>query len=519
MATYNNPGVYVSESPLVTNARRSNLAQATACFFGTAPRGPLDATFISSWSEYKSYYGDISPTDELGYSVYHYFANGGRDAYVVRVLHETTAGGTTQAVVGSASVPFYPQGSGASVGAALLFDVQAKSKGLWGNSLTVTTEAYSTSNAYPAVGTASQQYLYNLVVSFGGVEVERWNGVCSDPAHNRFVKTVVNTYSKYITIPTTSWPSAVAGAQPKTDPVSLGGGTNGSAVVSSDYVAAISSKLSTIEGALIMNAPGITDQVVITQLNTTATSRGNSFVVVDPSTSTSETTISTLVATYPQSSYLGVYYPMLVMVDPTKTGPGAIRDTYPGGAVVGAIVRTDATRGVYKAPAGYDVDIRNCLGLVTTFTPTETGKMYSEGGINLFKAIPGGGVVINGARSLDKVGPGKYIPIRRSLNYLKQALTDATAFAVFEPNDERLWTRLNMTISSILSEFWRSGGLKGSNAAQAFYIICDETNNTATTINNGEVRIEVGVALQYPAEFIVINLSQWTGGSNTVSTL
>jgi phage tail sheath protein FI len=61
--------------------------------------------------------------------------------------------------------------------------------------------------------------------------------------------------------------------------------------------------------------------------------------------------------------------------------------------------------------------------------------------------------------------------------------------------------------------------LKGTNASQAFYIICDSTNNTPTSIQNGEVNIQVGVALQYPAEFIVINLSQWTGGSNTVSTL
>jgi hypothetical protein len=145
--------------------------------------------------------------------------------------------------------------------------------------------------------------------------------------------------------------------------------------------------------------------------------------------------------------------------------------------------------------------------------------MYATYGINLFKSIPGGGIIINGARTLDKTTPGRYIPIRRSLNYLKQALSDATEFAVFEPNDERLWTRITMTVSSLLSEFWRSGGLKGANANQAFYVTCNSTNNTSTTINNGEVHIEVGVALQYPAEFIVINLSQWTGGSNAVSTL
>jgi phage tail sheath protein FI len=157
--------------------------------------------------------------------------------------------------------------------------------------------------------------------------------------------------------------------------------------------------------------------------------------------------------------------------------------------------------------------------LVTNYTTANTESLYSTYGVNLFKSIPGGGIIINGARTMDKSTPGRYIPIRRSLNYLKQSLTDATQFAIFEPNDERLWTRITMTVSSLLSEFWRSGGLKGTNANEAFYVTCDSTNNTVTTINNGEVRIEVGVALQYPAEFIIINLSQWTGGSNAVSNL
>jgi len=105
------------------------------------------------------------------------------------------------------------------------------------------------------------------------------------------------------------------------------------------------------------------------------------------------------------------------------------------------------------------------------------------------------------------------------MNYLKQALKDTTSFAVFEPNDERLWTTINMRVGSLLGEFWRAGGLKGRNSAEAFYIVCDETNNTNETIAQGEVRLEVGVALQYPAEFIVINISQWTGGANSVANL
>lgn len=528
MPTYKNPGVYVSESPLVSNSQRSNLSTATAVFFGTAIRGPLTATLIDSWSSYKSYYGDIDPNHELGYAVYHYFANGGRQAYVVRVLHSSGSG--TLASAASVNVTYTADGSASAPVYTTLFNATAANKGAWGNNLKVRTYAGTPSvgasvSPVPLGGASATWYGFDLSVLLDDVEVERWNNVSANQADNRFVKTVVNTYSKYITIPTTSWPVASVGSAPKTDAAfTLAGGiegvNEGGAVYSdNDFTAAIGSQLDSIEGVLLLNAVGRTSNTVVTALNTLAVSRGNAFVVVDAATTDDYAAATSLVSSYPQSSYVSVYYPKLQMVDPTKTGPGALRDTFPGGAILGAYSRVDSTRGVAKAPAGYDVDIRNAVGLVTNYSTTNTETMYSTYGINLLKSIPGGGIIINGARTLDKSTPGRYIPIRRSLNYLKQALSDATEFAVFEPNDERLWTRITMTVSSLLSEFWRSGGLKGANANQAFYVTCNSTNNTSTTINNGEVHIEVGVALQYPAEFIVINLSQWTGGSNAVSTL
>lgn len=509
MPTYSTPGVYVTESPLVSSVARANNAQAVATFIGTAARGPLVPTLINSWSSFKSAYGDISIEHEMGYSVYHYFANGGRDAYILRVLR--TSGDGTPATKSTATVPYFPNGTGSA--SVAFMTVTSSSEGAWGNSLTVTT----TLGASPATSTAVPTF--SLSVKLDNVEVERWNEVSTNPSNNRYVATVINTYSKYIrvtvasgVVPNTAWAF-------HTSPVALSTGVDGDPVTSAHYVSALSS-LDTIEGVLLLNAPGQTSSTVVNALLAKAEERGNSFVIIDPTTSTDATTIGAgTVAGYTSSSYGAVYYPMLKMVDPTKTGPGAIRDTYPGGAVAGVYVRTDFTRSVAKSPAGYAAEVRNALGSTTVFTSSESAYLYDTFGVNLFKSVPGAGIVINGARSLDRTTPGKYIPIRRSLNFIKQTLKDSTAFAIFEPNDDRLWTRLTMTASSILSEFWRAGGLKGANAGEAFYVICDETNNTPISVNNGEVRMEVGVALQYPAEFIVINISQWTGGSNTASTL
>ncbi len=434
-----------------------------------------------------------------------------------------TSGTGTLATAASVPVTYTPDSVGAASATATLFTAVASSKGVWGNNLKVRVYSGNPatgSSVTPVVGGASATWFgFDLSVLLDDVEVERWNNVSANNADNRFVKTVVNTYSKYITIPTTSFPIATHNSAPVLTPFPLTGGLDGNAVVAADYEAAINTQLDQIEGVLILNAVGQTSATTVSALNTLATTRGNSFVVVDAATTDDFSSVTSLIQSYPQSSYVSVYYPKLKMIDPTKTGPAAIRDTFPGGAVLGAYSRIDSTRGVAKAPAGYDVDIRNAVGLVTNYTTANTESLYSTYGVNLFKSIPGGGIIINGARTMDKSTPGRYIPIRRSLNYLKQSLTDATQFAIFEPNDERLWTRITMTVSSLLSEFWRSGGLKGTNANEAFYVTCDSTNNTVTTINNGEVRIEVGVALQYPAEFIIINLSQWTGGSNAVSNL
>lgn len=509
MPTYSNPGVYVNEAPLANNVQRANNAQSVATFIGSAPRGPEDATLINSWSMYKSIFGDISVDHELGYSVYHYFANGGRDAYIVRVTK--TSGAGEYAETSGASVPYYPNGSGqASAG---LLDVTASSNGEWGNSLSVKTTAGVVS------ASATQTPTFNLFVYLNGSEVERWGEVSVDPSNNRFVETVINTYSKYLRV---SVPGSVAASNSwefYTSQVALSAGSDGDPLGDSDYVTALDA-LDLVESNLLINVPGQTSSSVINATIAKAEARGNSFVIVDPTSDTDVLTIGAgTVNSYSSSSYAAVYYPMLKMVDPTKSGPAAIRNTYPGGAVAGLYVRSEAARTVAKAPAGYALDVRNALGLIANFTESETATLYDTYNVNMFKAVPGAGVIINGARTLDKTTPGKYIPIRRSLNYLKQALKDATAFAVFEPNDDRLWTRLSMTTSALLADFWRAGGLKGRNAAEAFYVTCNNTNNTVTSINNGEVHVEVGVALQYPAEFVVINISQWTGGSNTVSNL
>ena len=105
--------------------------------------------------------------------------------------------------------------------------------------------------------------------------------------------------------------------------------------------------------------------------------------------------------------------------------------------------------------------------------------------------------------------PGNLRP-PKGVTYDGQIGVDDKGFAIFENNDERLWGNINGTITSFLNEYRNEGGLRGVTPSQAFFVKCDAENNPASSIANGEVHIQVGVALQYPAEFIVIDLSQKT---------
>ena len=341
-----------------------------------------------------------------------------------------------------------------------------------------------------------------------------------DPDGSRYVQTVINNYSRYISISGVSEEAASADLEYIVTAFDLAGGAEGT-LVSQDIADAVD-RIDLITGNLILNAVGDSSSTANTALVNKASARGDSIVIIDPSL-TSETlsdlqTTASNFADY--GGYAAHYAPALVMVDPAKSGPGAIRTTYPGGAIAGLIVRTDIQRSVAKAPAGYSAEIRGALGLSVKLSNDDIGTLYDGNPyVNSFKAIPGAGIAVFGARTLARTTSDKYIPVRRTLNYLKHSLKQLTQFAVFEPNDENLWSRINVTISGFLAEFYREGGLKGTNASQAFFVVCDSTNNTATNIDQGIVNIEVGVALQNPAEYIVINLSQWSGGSNTVESL
>lgn len=502
MPSYTSPGVYISESPFTT-ATATGPTTSAAAFIGTALRGPSSPALVDSWSSYKSLFGDVSSAYELGHAVYQFFANGGRTAYVTRVIG---AGASASSANASGAYSNTTQ---------TVFSIRAANSGTWGNSLTVELSAGLVTGTTPT---------FNAVVKNSGTEVERWSELSLNPDDARFISSVLNTYSSYVQSYNVA---SLAGASYSvaTATLTLTGGAAGSALTDDTNGATQTAWANAIrtydnvKGQLLFNLVGKSNATIINDAITYVEGRGDSFLIIDPSSTTTTTgAITSLVGSYSKSSYAAAYYPMIKTTNPAASGTASLRDSYPGGAVAGLYSRVEIERGIAKAPAGYAYDLRGVYGTAVNFTESEIGTLYAEN-INTLKTVPAAGVIVNGTRTLKKTDVTKYIPVRRTLNFVKGGLNELTQFAIFEPNGERLWADLSARTSNFLSSLWSQGSLKGNSANDAYFVICDSTNNTSTTVEQGIVNIQVGVALQSPAEFIVITVSQFVGGTQIQETL
>lgn len=206
------------------------------------------------------------------------------------------------------------------------------------------------------------------------------------------------------------------------------------------------------------------------------------------------------------------YYPWILANDPLLNNrPRAFA---PSATAAGVAARIDGTRGVWKSPAGEEAKMLGVSALQYLMNDAENGELNPLG-INCLRTFPIIGSVIWGARTLDgadaQASQWKYLAVRRMALFIEDSLYRGTGWAVFEPNDEPLWSELRLNVGSFMRNLFRQGAFQGSTPQQAYFVKCDSDTTTQTDIDNGVVNILVGFAPLKPAEFIVIKISQITG--------
>ncbi len=206
------------------------------------------------------------------------------------------------------------------------------------------------------------------------------------------------------------------------------------------------------------------------------------------------------------------YFPRLRLPDALNNNQ--LRTCAPCGVVAGLYSRIDASRGVWKAPAGIEATLSGVQGMVYKLTDAENGALNPLG-LNCFRIFPIYGPVDWGARTLvgaDAEGSEwKYVPVRRMALFLEESLYRGTKWVVFEPNDEPLWSQIRLNLSAFMMSLFRQGAFQGTKPSDAFFVKCDKDTTTQDDINKGIVNILVGFAPLKPAEFVVIKISQIAG--------
>ena len=211
-----------------------------------------------------------------------------------------------------------------------------------------------------------------------------------------------------------------------------------------------------------------------------------------------------------------LYFPRVVQPDPKLNGQV---DTFvPCGIVAGIMARTDATRGVWKAPAGLDATITGIRRLAANINDQENGTLNPLG-VNCLRNFDLNGKVIWGARTMrgaDQLADEyKYIPVRRLALFMEESLYRGTQWVIFEPNDEPLWAQIRLNVGAFMNNLFRQGAFQGQTPKEAYFVKCDKETTTQNDINLGIVNVVVGFAPLKPAEFLVIKITQIIGDIQT----
>jgi uncharacterized protein len=524
--TYRRPGVYLEEGTL-TGPGEIGLATAVGMFVGAASQGPTEnATLITSWSEYESVYGGWKPPvgtaeNYLPYAVWGFFQNGGRNAWVQRAAADDEGDTASANILGT--------------GDAIAFIVNAISPGVWAGGDIDGVFAPGLSVAVDHVQTGGTVvYTFYVYKDQGGgyvTEVERFQNISLDgkvPGTKRVDHAVNDEVygSRYVRI--ASLDQTVEPQDSFEDAIDLVGGADGGVPSAANLNDATRDALGTVEGPIILNVAGYRDassgDFISTTFDPSGLDRGDVFLINDyydkrASGISSEAYGAAIIGdaspgsikSYAGSSYVASYTPWIVVPDPAVNGGTLV--VPPGGSVAGMMARNDATNGVYQAPAGVQFGgLNNALGVDAKFSDPTLGTLNSMN-INVIRPVVGAGISVMGGRTRKNFAVDKYVSARRTLIFIKETMKRSCEFALFKNNDENLWAALRATAELVLRPVWAQNGLKGRNPNEAYRIVCDASINTPAVVASGEVRMEIAVALQSPAEFIVIRVSQMAGGT------
>jgi phage tail sheath protein FI len=526
------PGVYIEIEGVPSGVRTIiGVATSITAFIGRASRGPVgDPTCIQRFTDFEREFGGLSIDSTMSYAVQQYFLNGGTDAIIVRVVHSGDANADANSNKASLHLPG-PDGA---------LELEAANEGIWGNELRARVD-YATRDPEPGENPDS---LFNLAVrDMGTNATESFRDVSTDPNNRRFVTRVLEQGSTLVrvsalgTVPAQR-PSEHPPAPTGEDPFEAAGshapsnndGSDGDAPTANDIQGEEDEKTGVfaLEKADLFNLlcipPIARDGDVLsgTLVQSLAyCKKRRAMLIVDPPVDWDSASDVTNSASGVDSLGLrdenaAIYFPRVRMPDPLKEN--RLEEFVPCGVVAGIMARTDAQRGVFKAPAGIEAILAGVQELTVKLTDAEQVQLNALG-VNCLRNFPDVGNVVWGARTLEgadrSASEWKYVPVRRMALFLEETLYRNLKWVVFEPNDEPLWAQIRFNIGAFMQNLFRQGAFQGTSPREAYFVKCDKETTTQNDINRGIVNVLVGFAPLKPAEFVILKIQQIAGEVQT----
>jgi len=515
------PGVYIEEVPSGVRSI-TGVATSITAFVGRALRGPLDSDAkspvrLTSFADFERHFGGLANSCPMSFAALQYFNNGGADALVVRVANAAVA----------AQTPALP--------AAALFS--AANPGAWGNQLRMRIDHEVEQEVIDANPANTVFNLRLRDMATGGVET--YLNLSITAGHPRFATQVLAEQSRLLRGPAIfgALPAANAALAPATpDPfeaanaAALSGGDDGAAITDTQVVSGANLRsnkrgLFALEKADLFNLLVIPPFSETTDVNNTTWTAAVAYcterramALIDPPfhsggwDAVDDVTPASIAGVVARNANAAIYFPRLRVPNPLRESRA---EAYaPSGAVAGVIARTDAQRGVWKAPAGIEATLNGVLAPEVGLTDPENG-FVNPLGVNCIRSFPNTGTIVWGSRTMrgadTLASEWKYLPVRRMALFLEESLYRGTQWVVFEPNDEPLWAQIRMNIGAFMQGLFRQGAFQGMSPREAYFVKCNSETTTQADINAGIVNIQVGFAPLKPAEFVVVRLQQMAG--------
>lgn len=487
-----NIGVNVLETDGTATPSIVGAATSIGGFLIRSTRGvPNEVYRLTSLPQAKDAFGPPLATGFGYYALKGFFENGGTEAYAFRIVDAATAVAATLAI-----------GTELTATAAYLGKADP---GSWGNDVSIRITANT-----------SVASTYDLAVRYLGKDVEFWDrlsNAAAPAAPARSAALTVNdpsSGSKYIRVAQLSTNNpAVTADTPLATGADDGLAANATALEAAIAAAWVSFDPFPVQ---LLTSPELNSSAVVNAALTYCSNRGDCMYLGYTAETDAQGAAKTYGAGFRGNKVYGaIYFPWIEV----QQESGGRRWVPPVGHVMGVFARTDNERGVWKAPAGVQAQVKGALGLRQLIGDVDHTDLVKNGSVNALRFVPGAGIIVDSSRTLSTNPLWYYVNVRLLFNFVKSSLRESLRWVVQEPNSEELWQKVKInSVTPFLMGLWRKGAFGPGKPDQVFTVKCDATTNPPVNIQQGIFTVEVYFYPSRPAETVVIVVGQQEGGGS-----